>query len=116
MLVILLTVAWAINIQVSMGTVSKTLVVPDDYPTITAALTHAIQGDTIMVKAGVYNENIQINKTLTLEGEDNQNTIIIGEGGPGEPAVVTLMASGITLSGFTIESANASVPPKTHWA
>ncbi len=63
---------------------------------------------TIEVKEGVYNENIQINKSLTLEGQDSKNTIIIGNGGPNEPAVLTLAAPSIRVSGFTIESANSS--------
>ena len=34
-----------------------TIVVPDDYPTIQEAIDHASDGDTILVKAGVYYEN-----------------------------------------------------------
>ena len=97
-----------INLQVSKA--STTLVVPTDYPTITSAVDHASQADTIKVEAGVYYENIQINKSLTLSGQDSKNTIIIGNGGPNEPAVLTLEASDIIVSGFTIESANSSNP------
>ncbi len=107
-IVILLAVAWTINIQVSMA--SKTLVVPDNYPTITSAIDHASSGDVIVVKQGVYYENIQVNKTLTLQGENSKNTIIIGNGGAGQPAVLTLAAAGVKVSGFTIQSANSSVP------
>ncbi|HUK84554.1 MAG TPA: NosD domain-containing protein, partial [Candidatus Acidoferrum sp.] len=105
--IILLTAAWTMNLQVSKA--STTFVVPTDYPTITSAVNHASQGATIEVKEGVYNENIQINKSLTLEGQDSKNTIIIGNGGPNEPAVLTLAAPSIKVSGFTIESANSSI-------
>lgn len=44
---------------------AKTLIVPDQYPTIGAAVNQAVAGDTILVKAGVYDENVQINKSLT---------------------------------------------------
>lgn len=48
----------------------KTIVVPDDYPTIEAAIENATDGDTIFVKKGIYEENpLQINKTLSLIGE-----------------------------------------------
>ena len=80
------------NIQTSHA--SNTLIVPQDYPTITSAVNHASPGDVIVVKQGIYYENIQINKSLTLLGEDSKNTIIIGNGGPNEPAVLTLAAAG----------------------
>lgn len=105
--IILLTAAWTVNLQVSKA--STTLVVPTDYPTITSAVNHATQGDTIEVNDGVYYENLQINKSLTLEGQDSQNTIIIGNGGLNEPAVLTLAAPDIRISGLTIESANSSI-------
>jgi hypothetical protein len=56
----------------------NTITVPDDYPTISQAIGNATNGDTIHVKAGTYCEQqILINKTITLIGEDTQNTIII---------------------------------------
>ena len=36
----------------------KTIVVPDDYPTIGWAIGNASEGDTIFVKKGTYYENI----------------------------------------------------------
>ena len=106
-IIILFSAVWTLNFQVSRA--SATLTVPDDYPTITSAVNHASQGDVIFVKSGIYSENIQINKSITLEGQDSKNTIIIGRGGPNEPAVLTLAANGVKVSGFTIESANSSV-------
>ena len=108
LLVILFSVAWAFTAQE--GNASKTLVVPTDYPTITQAIDHASQGDVITVKQGIYNENLRINKTITLQGENNQNTVIIGKGGPDQPAVLTLAATGIIVEGFTIQSTNSSIP------
>jgi parallel beta-helix repeat protein len=106
-IIVLFSALWTLNLQVSRA--SATLTVPDGYPTITAAVNHASQGDVIFVKSGIYSENIQINKTLKLEGQDSKNTIIIGKGGSNEPAVLTLGASGVQVSGFTIESANSSI-------
>jgi nitrous oxidase accessory protein NosD len=59
---------------------SKTLIVPDDYPTITAAVGNATDGDTIFVKKGTYEikeNSIVINKTLSIIGEDQTDTIIV---------------------------------------
>jgi parallel beta-helix repeat protein len=106
--IILFSTIWMFNIQTSHAT--NTLTVPQDYPTITSAVNHASQGDVIAVKQGVYHENIEINKSISLQGEDSKNTIIIGNGGSNEPAVLTLAAAGIKVSGFTIQSVNSLIP------
>jgi hypothetical protein len=58
----------------------KTLVVPDDYQTISSAIGNATAGDTIFVKKGTYegpiNQTIVIDKTLSIVGENAENTII----------------------------------------
>ncbi len=42
--------------------------VPQDYPTIQAAVDAAPEGATILIEPGTYTENIVITKSLTLEG------------------------------------------------
>jgi nitrous oxidase accessory protein len=55
----------------------RTIVVPDDYPTIRAAVGNATDGDTIFVKAGTYEEKpLKTNKTLSLIGEGADSTKI----------------------------------------
>jgi nitrous oxidase accessory protein len=55
----------------------RTLVVPDNYQTISSAIGNAADGDTILVRKGTYKEEtLEINKTLLLVGEDAINTII----------------------------------------
>ena len=58
--------------QLHTTTASKTLTVPDQYPTIGAAVEAAASGDTVLVKSGAYYENIQVDKPLTLEGQTAQ--------------------------------------------
>jgi len=58
----------------------RTIVVPDDYPTITAAVGNATDGDIIFVKKGTYEikeNSIVINKTLSIIGEDQTDTITV---------------------------------------
>jgi nitrous oxidase accessory protein NosD len=97
-------------VSVRLGNSSKTIVVPDDYATISAAVNSASSGDTILVKSGVYYENVVITKSLTLIGEDSQTTTVIGTGGVerGQNTVFTLAADQAEISGFTIESLNYS--------
>jgi parallel beta-helix repeat protein len=79
----------------------KTIVVPQDYSTINAAIAGSSNGDTIFVKKGVYNENIVIYKSITLEGEDKALTTIDGSG---KGTVVWINANITVLSGFTIQN------------
>mgnify|MGYP003887738503 CR=1 FL=1 len=46
------------------------IVVPDDYPSIQSAINAADSGDEIYVKSGIYYENLIINKSISLIGED----------------------------------------------
>ena len=100
--IILFSTFWMFNLQTSNA--SKTLIVPQGYPTIGEAVSHASTGDTILIKSGVYNENIQIDKELKLEGQDKTNTKIVGSGASTPTSVLTLAANNIEISGLTIES------------
>ena len=58
---------------------ARTIVVPDDYPMIQQAVNAAVNGDTILVRAGTYSEDIVINsKSISLIGENASNTTIKG--------------------------------------
>ncbi len=112
-LTVVLLVA-SVYVNVHSGWASRTIVVPDEYLTIDAAIRAASSGDTIRVKSGVYQENLLIDKSLSLIGESRGNTTILGSGGVerGLNAVLTLAADGVTVSGFDIESLNYSSPSK----
>ncbi len=86
--------------------------VPDDHPTIQAAIDAAASGDTVIVEPGVYHERIELKSGITLRsaGDDSagaiglrraETTIIDGGGEAGKSAGVTL-AEGAVLDGFTI--------------
>jgi len=79
--------------------------VPADYLTIQDAINAAAPGSVIMVSSGVYNENLVINKTLSLLGEDKTSTIIDGDG---KWTVVEVKADRVALNGFTIRNSSRS--------
>jgi parallel beta-helix repeat protein len=94
----------------------KNIVVPDDYQTISSAIGNATTGDTIFVKKGTYEEKtLEINKTLSLIGEDsNETTInlhppynvttIITQTFTDYANPITIKADGVKISGLTINS------------
>ncbi|UCE20209.1 MAG: right-handed parallel beta-helix repeat-containing protein [Gemmatimonadota bacterium] len=60
-----------------------------------------LDGDTVIVAAGTYTENVVINKSVDLTGEDRTTTIIDGNNAGN---TVTITASNVTLTGFTVKN------------
>lgn len=84
----------------SVGAQAKTITVCSScsVKTINEALEQAVDGDTILVKKGVYKEaNIKIDKEVTIIGED-MPTI----DGSQEGEIITIGADNVTLDGFKI--------------
>jgi hypothetical protein len=59
--------------------------VPEDFPTIQAAIEAAQEGDTILIAPGVYREHLVIPKSVTLQGSSPAETILEGESSEFEP-------------------------------
>jgi len=76
------------------------------YMTIQEGIDNSYSGYTVVVNNGTYYENIIINKTLYLKGEDKQNTIIDGNG---LTNVVNITAKNVELSGFTIQNSGTGI-------
>lgn len=83
--------------------------VPDDYLTIQEAIDAANDGDTINVATGTYNENLIINKPLTLQGESKDTTIIQ----KGENHLIQINSEDVTITGFSILGSMSYVGPVT---
>jgi len=62
-----------------------------------------ISGDGIFVINGIYNENIKIDKAITLVGENRENTIVDGQN---KNSVINIESalSEILITGFTIKN------------
>ncbi len=76
------------------------------YQHIQDAINIANESDTIYVHGGTYNENIIINKTITLIGEANTSTILKSDSGSKRTIEVT--ANNISISKFTIQNIDGS--------
>jgi nitrous oxidase accessory protein len=79
-----------------------TIVVPDDYVSIQDAIDNASEGDTIYVKEGTYHENLVINKSLSLIGEDVDTTIIDGNPPEGYRIPLKIQCDNVSVSGFKL--------------
>jgi nitrous oxidase accessory protein len=94
---------------------TETIVVPKDYSTIQEAVSNAAGGDTVLVKNGIYavdkKTTIVISKTLSLIGEDPENTVVLGASSNRyENAIaIRLAAPNITISGFTITNFRVAI-------
>jgi|GEM_PF-894637 len=73
----------------------------EKYTSIQSAIDNATDGDTIIVRDGIYYENIKVTKRLTIKSENGSDNCIIDGGGK---TVVTLKADGITIEGFIIRN------------
>jgi nitrous oxidase accessory protein len=96
---------------------AETIVVPDDFSTIQEAVYNASEGDTVYVKKGTYegpmNQTLVINKTISLIGEDPEETLLtlypryvestIPFTLPYYESAATISANDVTLSGFTFK-------------
>lgn len=76
-----------------------------DFISIQSAINAANPGDTIFVRTGIYHENIFVDKTLTLIGEDKDNTII---NGISYKDVIEINAPFVNISSFTIQNSGTS--------
>jgi parallel beta-helix repeat protein len=72
---------------------------PFNFSTIQSGISAANIGDTVFVYSGVYYENLMIDKTINLTGEDKNTTIIDGGG-----TLYTIRVNGnfVNITNFTI--------------
>jgi parallel beta-helix repeat protein len=74
---------------------------PGNYTKIQYAINNASDGDTVFVYNGAYLENVVVNKSINLIGEDKNSTIIDGNR---SGHVVYIKTNWVNISGFTIRN------------
>jgi len=84
---------------------------PNNYTTIQSAINDSADGYTVFVydDSSPYNENILIEKTINLIGENKQTTILDGQG---NGDTIHCEADNIQIHGFTIKN---GYKPGGHW-
>ncbi|MBD3340205.1 MAG: hypothetical protein GF353_13920 [Candidatus Lokiarchaeota archaeon] len=87
---------------------SKTIIVDQngngEYLKINDALNIAIDGDSICVRVGIYNERINIYKQVTLYSDNYENTIITHS-----TICIAIYSTNVTVQGFTIMSNGSDI-------
>jgi len=83
---------------------SATIYVPDNYSTIQEAVNAANPSDTIIVRDGTYTENIDVNKTLTIQSENGADSTIVQAANSGDH-VFGVTADNVEINGFTVKGA-----------
>ncbi len=81
------------------------VVSPDgEYTSIQAAIDVAITGDIIEVQSGIYEENVNVNKSITLRGADTGSWKPVVDA-KGNGTAITISTSGAVLENFCVVNA-----------
>jgi hypothetical protein len=80
---------------------SATLIVPDDFATIQDAINAANAGDTVIVEAGSYAENLTLRTDIDVEGREAARTFI-APNDIVEPTVTIDVINDMRFSNFTL--------------
>ena len=79
---------------------------PDEYATIQAAVHDANEGDTVFIKAGTYNEAVELKSRIKLVGEQRDATIVQFDD---SNSVVTVKdCTDVSVSGLTMRHVTTS--------
>ena len=78
-----------------------------NFSSIQKAIDHAEFGDIIFVRNGIYYENIVFDKSISLIGENNSNTIIDGRLAGN---VIKINSNNVLIQNFTIQNSGTYFP------
>jgi parallel beta-helix repeat protein len=81
---------------------------PADFTTIQAAVAAANPGDEIVVKPGIYEENIVINKSISIVSESGNFSDTVVRAADVSQDVFSIWANGVNIKGFGISESNSA--------
>jgi hypothetical protein len=85
---------------------ADTITIPDDYPTVQAGVDAAVTGDTIIVRPGVYRENVTvITSGISILGSANKSVI----DGAYLGLSLTVTADDVRLQGLTFNNGGVEI-------
>lgn len=79
----------------------RTLVVPQDFETVGAAIEAAAPGDTVEIRPGLYEENITLKSKITLRAKNADKTTV--RGAAAEPVVSAFDAEDVRVINLSFE-------------
>ena len=108
-LVLVFLAATCLTIPIPVNAAPRTIVVPDDYPSINAAIENASGGDTIFVRNGTYHENVRVTKAVRIVGEDNQEARIDGNADEGYWVPMAIKHDNVVVSNLNLCNSHAGL-------
>ena len=96
---------------ITLNTVKGDKIYVDDGESIQDSIDEATNGDTIQINSSTYEENIDINKAITITAENKENTVIIGKNSNEDTIIIS--SSNVVISNLKIKthpSASANLP------
>jgi parallel beta-helix repeat protein len=106
--IVLVSTFYLASVTLPVGVRATTLFVggtgPGNFTTIQSAIDSAVQGDAIYVFKGIYKELIEVDKSLSLVGEDREETIIDGMG---LGNVVNIISDWVNFTGFKVTGSSS---------
>jgi len=106
--VITKTIEYDLNVYIdatnTSGTEDGTKVYPFD--TIEEGIEASTAEKSVIVASGIYNEQLIVNKGISLQGAGKESTFISGTGFNGN--LITIAADNISISGFCIDGVNSN--------
>ncbi|MFC1601451.1 hypothetical protein ACFL34_03795, partial [Candidatus Sumerlaeota bacterium] len=105
--ILLFVVAILATVLISSAPAATITVGPTgDYPTIQQAIDNAVGGDTILVSAGVYSEQLVCDRSLILTAATGEQVVLDG-GGVGTG--VSIQLANIQLLSFTVQNFDVGI-------
>lgn len=103
----LITVTCFLAICLALGSTAQAgkINVPADFNSIQGAIDAASDGDIINVSVGVYEENIIVDKSVSIHGKEGADVTRVTSS-PAGGTVFAIIADDVTISGFTIDGSS----------